>query len=467
MIKITKKQILYSLIIFVAIVLITYGFIAQISTIKNHNIGVISTFICIELITIFNIIRDNKAFSLNKVFWYFNFFFLFLAPLIQYLSGYYPWNYIVSDNIYLRCNFLIIMWMIIYTFVNIIIDSKNTVNVKIKELTISNKELKKGLLISAIAFIFLVLLIGFKSLFLMETNTVDLGNDMFNSIVSKFLRSIPVFSLAIYIIMRQKRKCSNSKIYLILLLILTILLNFPTSISRYWIGAVYLGLLLVYAKNHIKNRTFDIMLLLVIIVVFPLFSLFKRYDLITVLSDNSLFSVESIFNDVDFDAYSMFARIIIYTKNFGFEFGHQLLCTVFFFIPRAIWVTKPYPTGVMVATKQGTFYTNLSSPLISEGYVDFGIIGVIFYAIILAIIVSKLDNVYWKRNTDGKISIIEITYPFMIGFMLFLQRGSMQPVITHAFSFYLYIMAKYYLTKFRKRGNANEMFNNKNVINKS
>lgn len=461
MIKLSKKQILYSYIIFIIIAIMTYGLISQTNKIENLNIGVIITFLCIGLIVVFNIIRDTKPYSLNKIFWYFNFFFLFLSPLLQYIGGYYPWNFYIENDVYLKCNCLILIWMILYTFGNVILDSKNKVKNKEKILNISNNEMLKSIIFSFIAFLILVILVGFKNLFLRENNTIDIGSDLINSIVQKFLRSIPVFSLALYIILTKKRKCKKSNIKFAILLILTIILNFPSSISRYWIGAVYLGLILTYFNKKMKNRTFDIIIIVTIAVIFPFFTLFKRNDIVTVFRSNIFLSIEEIYYNVDFDAYSMFARIIMYTKAFGFEYGKQLLCSLFFFIPRAIWINKPFPTGVMVATKQRAFYTNLSSPLISEAYVDFGSIGVCLYAIIISIIISYLDNIYWKREESNSVTLIEIIYPFMLGFILFLQRGAMQPVITHAFSFYLYIILRYLISKKNKKEEKNsEVFNN-------
>lgn len=460
--KITKKQLLYSYIVLVLILIMTYWYISQIKIVENLSFGVISTFFCIGIISIINIIKDNKPFSLNKVFWYFNFFFLFLAPLLQYFGGYHPWNYNISDNIYFKCNLLIIMWMLIYMAVNILVDSKKKLKENKKEQVVqtTKNEIIKLFVFSIIAIGILISLIGFNNMFLRESNAVEIGSDLINSIVSKFLRSIPLFSLAIYLLLVKKQKARKSILVLLLFGILVLISNFPTSISRYWIGASYLGLALIYFKDKMKNRVFDIILIITLAVIFPFFTLFKNNDLMTVINSKMVLSIDQMFFNVDFDAYSMFARIVMYTKDFGLEYGHQLLCSLFFFIPRAIWVTKPYPTGVMVATKQGAFYTNLSSPLISEAYVDFGVIGVVIYAIMIAYIISWLDNLYWKKKENSNIGLIEVTYPFMLGFMLFLQRGSMQPVITHAFSFYLFIIMKYLLTKNLKRGKTNEVLNN-------
>lgn len=448
--KISKKNLTYAFAIIIIIIMMTYVLVSGIDKKNDLDKEIIITFYVIGIISVINIVRDSKPFSLNKVFWYFNFFFLFLAPLIQYMGGYYPWDYYIEDKIFKKCNLLIILWMLLYMFINIKVDSKKQELKTEKILKISKNEIKKSILYSFGAFFILALLVGVKNLFFRETNTIDIGSDLINSIVQKFLRTIPVFSLSLYIILTQKNECKKSKFVFLLLLTFVIILNFPTSMSRYWIGTVYLGIAVILLKKHIKNRTFDIAIIVGLAVIFPAFTLFKRYDIFTVFREKMLLAMGNVYYNVDFDAYSMFARIIMYTKEYGLEMGKQLSCSLFFFIPRAIWISKPYPTGVMVATKQGANFTNLSSPLISEAYIDFGILGVIIVSILTSYIISKLDNKYWKKeHNENNISIIEITYPFMIGFLLFLQRGSLQPVVTHAFSFYLYIILKYIISKFK------------------
>ena len=458
--KISKKYLMYSYFVFLLIIIMTYYIISKINLVDGLNNWVIITFLINGGISVINIIRDNKPFSLNKIFWYFNFFFLFLSPLIQYLSGYKPWNFYISDDILLKSNLLISVWIIIYMFVNMIMDSKHEIQYKNRYFYVSKNEIKNMILFSIASIVLLIVFIGFGNLFVRQSNYIELGDDLINSLVSKFLRSIPIFGTTIYILMREKNKCKKNRLLLLIFISLTIVANFPSSISRYWIGTVYIGLLLLFLKDKIKNRSFDFLLIFVITVVFPFFTLFKRNDLLTVLNGNIFLPIEQVFNNVDFDAYSMFARIIIYTKTFGFEYGHQLICTLFFFIPRSIWHNKPFPTGVMVATKQNVFYTNLSSPLISEAYVDFGIIGVFVYAIIISYVISFLDNKYWKKKESNSINLLEIIYPFLLGFLLFLLRGSMQPVVTHAFSFFLFIFLKYFLTNKKKRRDNNESTNN-------
>ena len=174
-------------------------------------------------------------------------------------------------------------------------------------------------------------------------------------------------------------------------------------------------------------------------ILFPIFQLFKWYG-INILTDFNLIlsKFSSTYNNADFDAYSMFARGIDYVSQNGHTNGHQILASLLFLIPRAIWSDKPVPSGQFIAEAQHQFFTNLSFPLIGEGYLDFGVLGIFVFAIVFAKITSKLDYEYW-HNSDIS-SVIRYVYPFSFGIFIFLQRGSMQPVVVYTFAFYLFLI---------------------------
>ena len=86
-------------------------------------------------------------------------------------------------------------------------------------------------------------------------------------------------------------------------------------------------------EKKLKDRPFDFIIIVIFIIVFTVFQLFKWYGL-DILSNEDVIigQLSSIYNNADFDAYSMFARTIIYVKENGFNFGSQLLSIIFFII---------------------------------------------------------------------------------------------------------------------------------------
>lgn len=454
--KISKKKLMKSLEIFIVLFLLILIYFNSYDT-RQNNILVIVTFMINGIIIILNIIAEQKDFSLNKTFWYFNFFFFFIAPLLQYLSNFKMWNFNISDNLYLKTNFFVLLCYLIYMFSKffLIKGSKGTNIKNDNNLSLNNlkKEFKKHfeivyskniltllMITSAISFVFLVINISFKGLFIRELNGLNVGDNTISVILENLFRSIPIYSVVYSIYYyRQKKK---GILVIIIELIILIMVNFPVSITRYWIGLVYIGLLLILFEKKMSGRKFDICLIVIFAVIFPIFQLFKWYSFSDLLNgvdvSKRLFDV---YNSVDFDAYSLFARSINFVTKNGLQLGHQILASIFFIIPRAIWPTKPYPTGQFIAMSENQIFTNLSCPFYAEGYVDFGIIGSLIYTFIICYIINKMDYLYWdkKRNNDNGIGLIDFSYPFSFGILIFMLRGSLQPVVVYTFTFFIFI----------------------------
>jgi hypothetical protein len=235
---------------------------------------------------------------------------------------------------------------------------------------------------------------------------------------------------------------------IVVLLICTFILNFPVAMSRYWTGSVYLGILLCAIPPELfKNRRFDYCLIFALAVAFPIFSYFKYNTFVDLVAKGVQLDVFSIYNNVDFDAYSMFCRIIEYTKSNDFTYGTQLRSVIFFFVPRAIWNIKGTPTGTLVATAQNSYYTNVSAPLMGEGYIDFGVIGVVVYAFIMSRILLNLDRKYWSSLLDESVKYSDLVFVYLAGFILFLMRGALQPSFLRVMGFFLFLMGLYFLQK--------------------
>ena len=454
--KINKKKLIKSLeifaILFLIILLYFNGYEA-----KQTNIIVILSFIINGIVIVFNIVLDQSDYSLNKTFWYFNFFFFFIAPLFQYLSSYEMWNFYISDGLYLKTNLYIVLCYFIYSLSmfflskkdkkkkenNIIKDdiiNSNMIDNQLKELDYiySSNIMIVLLVMSLFSFAFLVLNISFKGLFIRDLNNISIGDNTTSVILENFFRSIPVYSIVYSIYYYKKKK--RGIIFIIIELTILIMTNFPTSITRYWVGLVYIGMILIMFGNKLKDRKFDIILIFIFAVIFPIFQLFKWYSLSDLLNGASISQrLFDVYNSVDFDAYSIFCRTIDYVLKNGTELGHQLLASLFFIIPRAVWITKPYPTGQFIAMSGNQYFTNISCPLYAEGYVDFGIIGSLMYTVIISYLIYRADLLYWNnRKNKNDVIIKDYYYPFLFGVLIFMLRGSLQPVVVYSFTFFIF-----------------------------
>ena len=426
----------------------------------DKNYMIVSLFIVIGVLALINIVSDNRFSSINKMHWYFQFIFMFWAPLYQYLTKYYPWNFFIDEKFILYAQMLNIVWCFTYMFFYKLRQKSflNRENFLLKETClIKDKNSKLVLLFfTAILFSIYVNLIGFNNLFFRNLNILDLGNSTLSFVVRKFLSALPVLTCAVFIVNNKIIKTKFNIIAIILLLFMSVLANFPTSTTRYWMGTLFLGLIILLINIKEKSKLFDYGLLLIFFCVFPIFYVFKRNSIVDIFTGKEidLINLISCFNSVDFDAFTLIARSIMYVKEHGITYGEQLLNIILFFVPRGIWIEKPITTNVLVVSSQNQAFTNLSCPLPAEGFVNFGIIGVLLYASVFALISKYLDEKYWNDITIENSSILKIIYPFLCVITIYVCRGPLQPAFIQTLMLISPIFAIYLILKFIEKNNG-------------
>lgn len=441
--KISKKKIIEGIeIIAILLFLLIYYFNGSNYTGKNWMI--IFSFLINGLIIVLNIVNSGKSYSLNKTFWYFNFFFFFIAPLLQYLTGYISWSYYISKELYLKTNFIILVCLILYSFCTYILFkgskrkkiNSDTFFLKNSLIVYSKRILRVLLLFSVLAAIFLVKKIGFSGLFIRGLNQIDFGDSAINSIVINTCRAIPVYSLiySIYYYLKTNKGIA----YILFEALIVFIINYPTSVTRYWVGLVYIGIFLTLIGNKLSGRKFDLFLILVFAVLFPIFQIFKWYS----ISDIMMGKIDVMkrfmmaYNSPDFDAYSIFVRTVDLVSKRGVEYGNQVLGSLLFIVPRSIWSAKPYPTGQFIAIATNQSFTNISCPMYAEGYIDFGAVGSVLYTFFICLLLNTLDQIFW--NDQDEITYVTYMYPFLFGILIFLLRGSLLPVVVYSFTFFVF-----------------------------
>jgi hypothetical protein len=115
----------------------------------------------------------------------------------------------------------------------------------------------------------------------------------------------------------------------------------------------------------------------------------------------------------------------------GIHWGQQLLGGVLFFVPSNWWHGKPVATGIAIGNfliaNYSMWFTNLSAPVIAEGYIDFGAIGVALYAMGLAWLVTAMN----RFDADGR---KWASFPMAVYgsfFLMFALRGSLMIAIAY------------------------------------
>lgn len=116
-----------------------------------------------------------------------------------------------------------------------------------------------------------------------------------------------------------------------------------------------------------------------------------------------------------------FVISIMYTESSGHDFGRLYFNALLSFIPRDLWDGKPQLVSASVRNYlYGDFTGGIPPGLFGEGYIAFGVIGVIFISVIYGILLGKLDSlvrVSMLTNCPFRFAFAGIMVP-LVGFTL-------------------------------------------------
>lgn len=237
-----------------------------------------------------------------------------------------------------------------------------------------------------------------------------------NQVIGSFIRPFSAVALIFYLIYKPK----NYKIKSLLLLPLCLITVFPTGVPRFYAAAIYLPILILLYKPILKSNRLNYFIIGSIFITFPLLNNFRR------LSDDGL----SFKYDIDFLFEGHFDSYLSISQVIQFEFityGRQLLGSLFFFIPRSIWENKPSGTGyTLVKSFDQYAFANVSANYYSEGYANFGYIGMLCFAIALGVFFRKTDELLIsKLMFDKGPEFLIPFYLLLVGFLFFFLRGDL------------------------------------------
>jgi hypothetical protein len=269
-------------------------------------------------------------------------------------------------------------------------------------------------------------------------------------IIRKFLLFLPSATLLLLLheTLRSGRKLLFSRVcVLLLLVVLVALTENPFTEKRNGLGPVYLSLLFILFESRLRTKNKRLILLITsMVVVFPA---------ITVLTHNrvqiqngapvTMSSVVDTLRDhyfsTNYDAWANIYTTVEMVGRQGIHWGQQLLGGILFFVPSALWHAKPLATGIAIGNyliaNYSMWFTNLSAPLVAEGYIDFGAIGVALYAIGLAWLVARMN----RLEAAGR-----KWFSFPVGvygafFLMFALRGSLMIAIAYGTAGFLSFLA--------------------------
>jgi hypothetical protein len=263
-------------------------------------------------------------------------------------------------------------------------------------------------------------------------------------VMKRFLLFLPTATLLILLneTVRSGRKVLFSRVcVLLLLLVLVLITENPYTEKRNAIGPVYIALLMVLFQSWFASRARQLLLLVSgMVLVFPAMSIFTHNHQQTIggLSLNQVTDqISDHYFSINYDSWANIYTAIEIVKVHGMQWGHQLMGSLLFFVPSSIWSAKPMATGIFLAdyliANYSMWFTNLSAPLIAEGYLDFGPGGVVLYAAVSAWVVVSLNKLALRRN--NWMAFPMATYASV--FLMIILRGSLMIALGFAAAAFL------------------------------
>ena len=231
-------------------------------------------------------------------------------------------------------------------------------------------------------------------------------------------------SVTAQIFVFRERTRAAEKRPVIMLTVSTVLLFLcvnPVSSPRYILGTVVLGVLAAIGLygTLTKFRFAALGALFALVFLFPLLDTFRRSLDATVAFENPLDSMVT----GDFDSFGQINNTVAYVAENGIAWGAQALGVIFFWVPRSIWPSKPIDTGVLVGQSRDYGFTNLSSPLWAELYINGGWILVIIGMFAFGFALRRWDQANELRLKAGGIpTVLGCIVPF---YLLIMLRGSL------------------------------------------
>lgn len=405
------------------------------------------------------IILSEKIKMLETTFYIFVYVFFGIAPLSQVLMHEFPWaGKYYSPNLILLAGLTVAVGIIFYE-IGLFWGRNKKENQVLRPTKVHLK------LISSIGIMLCIFTVfargGFQNLFLprneLSATIESMQIDTTSSLILTVLIRVPIFiafmfALLKYLDKKNKNILLKSNTPLILLLIflgvLTLVVNNPISTSRYWVGTVYLGIFFTLIRwNRLTQPLIIIVVLTVLLFIFPYADIFRN-SLDVELEISPLPEIMS--GKGDYDSFQQVMNVIEYVSYNGLSWGMQFLGVLLFWVPRTIWPDKPLGTGLTVSEEMGFAFTNVSAPLWSEFYINFGIIGVIVMFVLYGYVCARLQiNYELSRKLKG-INFYRLFVPIYAAYQLFLLRGDLLSSFSYLAPVFIFIVIGFGFKMFKK-----------------
>ncbi len=400
------------------------------------------------------------------LFYIFIYVFLGVQPMLSIYANDFPHgNQIMTSNLTFYTISLILIGILFFE-IGYSINIRFSLDRIIKNRPTPNflKKSKRLILIIIILFFIAIKVYGPYIFLGIRDGGLDLGNfegkqrsQIEDLLVIYGLRTIAALLLFFSIIKYNKSKDHKFKTSLKRLLLIIIFINLiisnPLNAPRLWSGSILLTALFLFLpwnkKTSFANWSFFGCLILLLLfsgtdprrIIGKQLIMNNEITLTNTITELKS-SIEAISIDANFDTFQVISMTIMYTEKNGFSIGNQLLLPALFWIPRSIWSNKPIGTPDLVASSFDLPNLNISAPLWAEGYINFGILGVVIFFLILGIFSRKSDEIIQYGNRYFSL----IVSTFFASNLFILLRGDLTSgtLYLQLMTVFSYLLYKYY-----------------------
>jgi hypothetical protein len=270
-------------------------------------------------------------------------------------------------------------------------------------------------------------------------------------IVKKFFFVFPLAPTLFFIYRRNEKRKFKSILLIAFAGVMLLVFKNPLIEKRNAVGVIYLTVLFFLTANVFKSNFRSFLLLFgSMTILFPLSAILThRSDSVfsgkEIVFDSS--PIKEAFSSINYDAFSNMLASYHYLFTHGMSYGYQLLGGIFFFVPRALWESKPLSGGKEIGqylmANFSMWFDNLACPFVAEGIMNFGFLSLLIFPFLLAYAVVFFER--WLESNDILKKGIAVYFSFHL---IFLLRGD----FTNAFAYFIgTILAVYFLPKFINR----------------
>ena len=376
-------------------------------------------------------------------FWAFNYVFMGVAPFLQVASDAFPRAGVYDPALLLRTELIVITAYAAFEL-GYLVSPAETTHLAGR---IGRSELRRstvatfGVLALVVTAIVVYRLGGVALLFASRVERQHLLTSQFSLPVLNLLKSfisVPIFiALAASLVVRFSGRLIRGLRRRVLwaafdftLLLAVLLVDNPVGTPRYLLGTIAFSMLFLLPWKRWSSAFNVAVVVAGLLLVFPFAALFRQSTNVEI--GNTFANVTLVGHLVhsgDFDAFQQVANSVIAVDSEGVHAGRQLLGSLFFFVPRSLWESKPRPTGEVVAQSVGYTYTNLSEPLWAEFYIDGGFVLVALGMVVYGGLAGRLDRSLRKSDRTAGARLVSLVVPIFAGFQVFLLRGALMPAV--------------------------------------